>query len=126
MNTTAVDERLDTGQRMLAVGLVLGVSLVGFEVTALTTVLPTVTDELGGDSLYGVCLAVYTLAGMVSLVIAGRAADRRGPAFVMTASLAVFVVGLVVSGVAPDMWTVVSRRWPTCSSSAPSRCRATP
>ncbi len=110
MNSTAVDERLDTGQRMLAVGLVLGVSLVGFEVTALTTVLPTVTDELGGDSLYGVCLAVYTLAGMVSLVIAGRAADRSGPAFVMTTSLAVFVVGLVVSGVAPDMWTVVAGR----------------
>lgn len=101
---------LDTTQWVLAVGLVLGVTLVAFEVTAIITALPTITDELGGDSLYGVSLAIYTLANMVSLVVAGRLADRRGPAGVYAVSVLVFVVGLLVAGAAPTMWILVLGR----------------
>ena len=43
-------------QRLLATGLVLAVMLVAFEVTSVITALPTITDQLGGDSLYGVSL----------------------------------------------------------------------
>ena len=49
--------RLDRQQRLLAVGLVLGVTMVAFEITAVLTTLPTITDQLHGDSLYGVALA---------------------------------------------------------------------
>ncbi len=105
------DERAGRGSlRLLAVGLVLGVTLVAFETTAVITALPTITDELGGDSLYGVALAAYTLANMVSLVAAGRLADRKGPLPTFLVSVAVFVVGLVVSAVAPTMAVVVLGR----------------
>lgn len=96
--------------RLLAVGLVLGVTLVAFETTAVITALPTITDELGGDSLYGVALAAYTLANMVSLVAAGRLADRKGPLPTFLASVAVFVIGLVVAATAPTMAVVVLGR----------------
>ena len=99
-----------SNQRRLAVGLVLGVTLVAFEVTAVITALPTITDELGGDSLYGVALAAYMLANLVALVAAGGMADRRGPTVPFLASIATFVAGLVVTGVAPNMVVVVIGR----------------
>ncbi|MCX6521265.1 MAG: MFS transporter [Actinobacteria bacterium] len=101
---------MEPGLRLLAVGLVLGVTLVAFETTAVITALPTITDELGGDSLYGVALAAYTLANMLSIVAAGRLADRKGPLPVFLTSVAVFVIGLVVAAVAPNMVIVVLGR----------------
>lgn len=108
--TDTAPSPLDAGQRLLAIGLVLGVTLVAFEVTAVVTALPTITDELGGDSLYGLAMAVYTLANMVALVAAGELADRRGPTIVYVLSIATFIGGLVVAAVAPTMvWVVAGR-----------------
>lgn len=101
---------LDGTQRLLAVGLVLGVTLVAFEATAIITALPTITDDLGGDSLYGVTLATYTLANLVALVAAGRYADRKGPLPTFLIAIAVFVAGLLVSAIAPSMPVVVLGR----------------
>lgn len=97
-------------QRALAVGLVLGVTLVAFEMTAVLTALPTISDELGGESLYGVALAAYTLADVVALVVTGEMADRRGPTLPYVLSLATFAVGLVVAASAPNMATIVLGR----------------
>ena len=72
--------------------------------------MPTITDELHGDSLYGVAMAVYTLANMVALVAAGEMADRKGPTLPYVLSIATFLVGLTVAAVAPTMvWIVVGR-----------------
>jgi MFS family permease len=102
--------RLTPSQRLLATGLVLGVTLVAFEVTAIVTAMPTITDELGGTSLYGLAVAVYTLANMVALVAAGELADRRGPVLPYVASIGTFVAGLLVASWAPSMvWVVVGR-----------------
>ena len=97
-------------QRTLAIGLVMGVTLVAFEMTAVITALPTISDELGGESLYGVALAAYTLADVVALVAAGELADRRGPTLPYTLSLCTFVVGLLVAASAPTMGVIVLGR----------------
>lgn len=102
--------RLDRQQRLMAIGLVLGVTMVAFEITAVLTTLPTITDELHGDSLYGVALASYTLANLVALVVTGELTDRFGPARPYLASLAVFAAGLVVAATAPGMALVVLGR----------------
>ena len=97
-------------QRLLAIGLVLSVTLVAFEVTSVITALPTITDELGGDSLYGVSLSIYTLANLVALVAAGELADRRGPAIPFALCIATLITGLIVAGFAPSMtWIVIGR-----------------
>ncbi len=101
---------LTSQQRALAIGLVLGVTLVAFEMTAVITALPTISDELGGESLYGVALAAYTLADVVSLVATGEMADRRGPALPYVLSLATFVIGLIVAAAAPSMAFIVLGR----------------
>ncbi|MDO8362369.1 MAG: MFS transporter [Actinomycetota bacterium] len=97
-------------QRLLATGMVLSVMLVAFEVTAVITALPTITDELGGDSLYGVSLAIYTLANLAALVVAGEMSDKRGPAVPFVVCVLTLVIGLVVAAAAPAMiWIVVGR-----------------
>jgi MFS family permease len=97
-------------QRLLAVGLVLGVTMVAFEVTAVLTALPSIADQLHGDSLYGVALACYTLANLVALVVTGELTDRFGPARPYLGSLMVFAAGLVVAATAPTMALVVIGR----------------
>lgn len=95
---------------MLAVGLVMGVTLVAFEVTATVTAMPTISDQLHGDSLFGVASAVYTLANMVALVAAGELADRRGPSLPFVLSILTFVGGSLVAAAAPTMvWIVIGR-----------------
>lgn len=107
---TAGRTPLDARQRLLAIGLILAGTLVAFEVTAIITALPTITDDLGGDSLYGVSLAAYTLANMAALVAAGELADRRGPSVPFIACVATFLAGLLVAAFAPAMiWVVVGR-----------------
>lgn len=88
----------------------LGVTLIAFETTAVITALPTITDELGGDSLYGVTLAAYTLAQLVALVAMGPFADRRGARLPFVLSIATFSLGLVVAGIAPSMAVVAIGR----------------
>jgi MFS family permease len=102
--------RLDRQQRLLAIGLVLGVTMVAFEITAVLTALPSITDQLHGDSLYGVALACYTLANLVALVVTGELTDRYGPARPYLASLAVFAAGLIVAATATSMTIVVIGR----------------
>ncbi len=98
------------GRLALSVGLVLGVVLVAFEVTAITTVMPTISDEFGGDSLYGVTLACYTLANLASLVTAGELTDRFGALRPYLGFLTLFIGGLIVAALAPSMVVVVLGR----------------
>lgn len=97
-------------RKALAIGLVLATTLIAFEVTAVITALPTVSDELGGDSLYGATLAAYTLANIVSLVAVGGLIDSRGPRAPYAYSLALFSIGLLIATFAPNMWVVLIGR----------------
>jgi len=96
--------------RALVVGLVLAVTMVGFEALAVVTVLPSVRADLGGLSLYGWVSSAFMLANLIGIAIAGAAADRRGPAPVLAVGLGLFAVGLVIAGVAPTMLVVVLAR----------------
>ncbi len=102
--------RLTAEQRLLAIGLILGVTLVAFEVTSVATALPTISADLHGDGWYGLALSTYTLANMLGLVVAGEASDRHGPAVPFMVGTAVFIGGLVVSAVAPTMGVMVLGR----------------
>lgn len=107
---TAPPTPLTSRQRVLAIGLILAGTLVAFEVTAIITALPTITEELHGDSLYGLSLAAYTLANMAALVVSGELADRKGPALPFIVSIVVFTSGLIVAAAAGAMvWVVIGR-----------------
>ncbi len=97
-------------RRALTAGLVLTITLVGFESLAVATVLPVVEHDLGDLSLYGWVFSAYLLASLVGTVVAGREADRRGPAPPFAVGCGLFAVGLIAAGLAPTMPFLVLAR----------------
>jgi MFS family permease len=98
------------GRRRLTAALVLTITLVAFESLAIATVMPVVADDLGGLGLYGWVFSGFFLGSLLGIVLAGRAADRRGTRLPFAAGLALFSVGLVVGGAAQSMGMLVAGR----------------
>ncbi|HTZ23303.1 MAG TPA: MFS transporter [Streptosporangiaceae bacterium] len=97
-------------RRLLTVGLVLAVTFVAFEALAIATILPVVSRHLGDLRLYGWVFSAFLLASLIGIVVAGTLADRVPLGRLMLAGLALFALGLVVGGTAPDMAVLVVGR----------------
>jgi MFS family permease len=96
--------------RALTVGLVLTVTFVASEALAVVTVMPVVAHDLGGVWLYGWVFSAFMLGSVIGIVVAGREADRRGPAIPFVSGLVLFGAGLAVAGLAPSMGVLVAGR----------------
>jgi len=77
--------------------------LVAFESLAVATVMPVVADDLDGLGLYALAFAATSAIGVISMTIAGPMMDRRGPGGALRAGVGIFVLGLMVAGLAPTM-----------------------
>jgi MFS family permease len=97
-------------RRLLTAGLVLAVTFVAFEALAIATILPVVGRDLGDLRLYGWVFSAFLLASLIGIVLAGTLADRVPLWRPMLAGLALFALGLVVGGTAPDMAVLVAGR----------------
>ena len=97
-------------QRPLTVGLVLAVTFVAFEALAVATILPVVGRHLGDLRLYGWVFSAFLLASLIGIVLAGTLADRVPLGRPMLAGLALFALGLVIGGTAPNMAVLVAGR----------------
>ena len=100
----------DRRRRALTLGLVLTVTLVGFEALAVSTALPQIQQELRGLALYGWVSAAYLLGQLIGIPAAGLLADRRGLALPFGAGLTLFAAGLAIAGAAPAMVVLVLAR----------------
>jgi MFS family permease len=96
--------------RPLTVGLVLAVTFVAFEALAVATILPVVGRQLGDLRLYGWVFSAFLLASLIGIVLAGTLADRVPLWRPMLAGLALFALGLIIGGTAPDMVVLVAGR----------------
>jgi MFS family permease len=108
--TVPADGVWSPARRTLTVGLALTISLVALESLAVATVLPKVSDDLGGVALYGWVFSAFFLGTMVGIVVAGQSADRLGAGPGFTLGLVLFAVGLAVGGLAPSMLVLVLAR----------------
>jgi MFS family permease len=97
-------------RRRLTAGLVLTITLVAFESLAIATVMPVVSDDLGGLGLYGWVFSGFFLGNLLGIVLAGEAADRIGTRAPFLAGLVLFAAGLVVGGSAQSMPMLVAGR----------------
>ncbi|KUM33714.1 MFS transporter [Arthrobacter sp. EPSL27] len=86
------------------------VFLAAFESLAVTTIMPVVSRELDGAALYALAFAGPLATGVIGMVAAGSWSDRRGPVGPLYASVAMFVVGLLVAGTAETMPALVAGR----------------
>lgn len=84
-------------------GLVLVITVTAVEAMAVATVMPTVVRHLHGLHWYGWSFTAYFLADVIGMVDAGARCDRRGPRTSLVAGLAMFGIGLLTAGLAPDM-----------------------
>src|SRR2546423_4987419 len=91
------------GRGKLTTGILLVEFLVAVEALVVIAIMPAARRDLGGLEFYGLVFAGFSLAGLVLSPIAGRAADRGGPAqpFLLFGSL--FIVGTALCGLAPSM-----------------------
>src|SRR5882724_2509778 len=97
-------------RRALTTGLVLTITFIASEALAVVTVMPVVARDLGGLDLYGWVFSAFMLGSVVGIVVAGRQADRHGPAMPYVAGLLLFAAGLAVAGLAPNMPVLVGGR----------------
>src|SRR6478735_4378046 len=84
----------------ITIGACALVFLGAFESLAVTTVMPAVSLDLDGERLYALAFAGPLATGVIGMAVAGNWADRRGPVAPLYLSVALFVVGLVVAGLA--------------------------
>lgn len=96
--------------RWVTAGMFALVFLVAFESLAVTTVMPLVSKELDGAALYALAFAAPMASGVIGMVAAGSYSDRHGPSVPLYASSALFVLGLLVCGLAPGMEVLVAGR----------------
>jgi MFS family permease len=96
--------------RGLTIGLVLTVAGAAFETLAVATILPSLTHDLGGLSLYGWAFSAFMLTNLIGITVAGAEADRSGPARPYAVGIALFALGLLISGLAPAMAVVILGR----------------
>ena len=108
--TSEADGIWAPARRALTVGLVLAVTFVAFEALAVATILPLVGRHLGDLRLYGWVFSAFLLASLVGIVVAGTLADRMPLGRPMLGGLALFALGLVIGGTAPDMAVLVAGR----------------
>ena len=86
------------------------VFLAAFESLAVTTIMPLVSRELDGGSLYALAFAGPLATGVIGMVGAGNWSDRRGPAMPLYASVSLFVLGLLIAGSSVSMPMLVAGR----------------
>ncbi|GGM89402.1 MFS transporter [Dactylosporangium sucinum] len=97
-------------RRALTIGMVSLVTFAAFEAVAVTAAMPTVARALDGLALYGFTFGGPLATSVVAMVLAGGWSDRAGPARPTLVGVALFCLGLLVAGLAPDMWALVAGR----------------
>ncbi len=98
------------GRLLLTLGLLGLVTAVAFEGMAVPTILPATVAELGHLELYGWAFSAFWLTNIVGITLAGGDADRHGAARSFALGVALFAVGLAISGAAPSMTLVIAGR----------------
>ncbi|WP_244857979.1 MFS transporter [Agromyces archimandritae] len=96
--------------RWLSIGMCALVFLAAFEQLAVTTSMPLVARELGGESLYALAFAGPLAIGVVGTVVAGNWCDRAAVRAPLLVGVGLFVAGLLIAGLAVTMPMLVVGR----------------
>lgn len=88
----------------------MGVFLAALESSVVSTAMPTVIRELGGQNLYALPFAIYLLTSTVSSPLWGRASDIVGRKRLYLAGVLVFLLGSAFSGLSQNMVFLIAAR----------------
>ena len=112
MSTGTHHERLWSAERWPVVaGTLALMTFIAIESFAVTTVLPVVAADLDGLRWYSVAYAATLTAALVGMVTGGSWVDQAGVTTPLLWGGALFLVGIGLCAVAPDMTTFVAGRF---------------
>jgi EmrB/QacA subfamily drug resistance transporter len=97
-------------QRQIAVifsTILLGILLSALDQTIVSTALPTIVGDLGGAGHVSWVVTSYILTSTIATVLAGKLGDLLGRKLIFQASIAIFLVGSIFSGLAGSMTTLI-------------------
>ncbi|MDQ0258284.1 MFS transporter [Sinomonas atrocyanea] len=93
---------LSAAYRGLVVGLLAIVTCSAFEAMAVTTAMPVVAADLGGQRAYGLAFSLFLTASLAATAAAGPWCDRAGPRPSLLVGLVLMTGGLLLAGGAWD------------------------
>lgn len=99
------------GRSRLLFGLVLSIFGIAFETIGVATAMPTVMADLDAPQLYAWAFSTMVTGMLLSTLLAGRVVDRAGPLRPMVLGYILFVLGLLLGSVAPDVWVLLAARF---------------
>jgi EmrB/QacA subfamily drug resistance transporter len=112
---TAGDARtargVDRGVLAVFAGLMLGSLISSLNMTLVAPALPTIVAELGGIADYTWIPISAMLASTIVVPVAGKLSDIYGRKPLYMTGIAVFAVGSLLSGIAPNFWFLVFARF---------------
>lgn len=96
--------------RTLTIGALVTIVAGAFEALAVATIMPRTVEDLGGLHYYGWSFSAYMLANIIGLTVAGAESDRQGPGKPYLAGILFFCAGLLIAGLAPEMFVLILGR----------------
>ncbi len=97
-------------RQLVTFALMLGMFLAALEATAVAAAVPTAVGELGGVGRYSWAFSAYLLASTVTVPLYGKLADLYGRRPIYQASVALFLVGSALCGLAASFPQLVAFR----------------
>ena len=102
---------LDHRRILLIIGaLMCGMFLAALDQTIVSTALPTIVGDLNGGSHIAWVITAYLLASTVSTPLWGKLGDQYGRKIFFQASIVIFLVGSVLSGLSNSMIMLIAFR----------------
>ncbi|HTT89899.1 MAG TPA: MDR family MFS transporter [Acidimicrobiales bacterium] len=93
---------------LLIIGaLMLGMLLAALDQTIVSTALPTIVGDLGGGAHIAWVVTAYLLAATVSTPLWGKLGDQYGRKMFFQASIVIFLLGSVFSGLSHSMMELI-------------------
>ncbi|NLG22642.1 MAG: MFS transporter [Actinomycetales bacterium] len=96
--------------RRVFLGLMLGMFVASISQTIVGPAMPRIVAELGGMDHYAWVATAAMLVSAIVVPIVGKLSDMFGRREFYLGGLVVFMVGSVISGLAPNFWTLVAGR----------------
>lgn len=103
MSTAAAESIWDRHRVWVTIGAVALIFFAAVEALAVTTVMPIVSSDLGGEALFALAFAGTLATSVIGMVASGAWCDSRGPRGALYLAVSLFLVGLVISGLAVTM-----------------------
>ena len=110
VNTESDESLFSPAWRNLSIGTIGLCSMMAFEAIGVAAGMPAVATALDGMSLYALAFASTLAASVVAMVWSGLDCDRYGPFRSMAGGLMFFATGLLLSGLAGSMYTLILGR----------------